>query len=133
MPTTIQPMRIRRASTCRAAEDDDRCQQVQSCLADIGNGALDVGAPEADDEPGDRYAPAAGSEGNEESIDRDSAARLPVRMGTRRVRWSGPFCGTDEGTPVDVEGGDHARRGNLVEQSSTGDREDLSQSVRPPP
>ena len=56
----------------RGPQDDRRSQQVEGGFADVGNGTLCAGTPEADCEPGYRDSPPAGSEGQKDSIERDS-------------------------------------------------------------
>jgi len=110
----------------RGPKHDHCSEQVQPGLADIGNGTPCARVPEAGNEPGDRDAPAADRESKKDSVERDSAATLPVRMGTGSVRWHCPFSRTDRAARADDDGGDHARYRDLEAWSSTGDREDLS-------
>lgn len=97
----------------RGPQDDHRSQHVQDGLADIGNGTPCVRVPQARGEPGDRDAPAAGNEGQQNSIERDTAARSPVRVGARSLRWLCRFSQTDGAAGVNVESADHLRCGNL--------------------
>src|SRR5450759_4618703 len=65
----------------RSPKDDHCSEQVQPGLADIGNGTPYARVPEAGDEPGDRDAPSACHDGDEDLIEPESAARSPVQTG----------------------------------------------------
>lgn len=110
----------------RGPQDEYGREQVQGGFADQGAGQPCIRVPDAGDEPGDRDAPAADREGKKDSVERDSTATSPLRVGTGSVRWHCPFWRTDRPAGVDDVGGDHARYRDLEAWSSTGDREDPS-------